>query len=51
LNLDGKTVRRYLRAATADELLTEIVPESMNSTNTSPTSPNAGNRAAPTRPR
>jgi transposase len=26
LNLDGKTVRRYLRAATADELLTEIVP-------------------------
>jgi transposase len=26
LNLDGKTVRRYLRAATADELLTETVP-------------------------
>ncbi|MEV0733389.1 transposase [Polymorphospora sp. NPDC050346] len=26
LNLDGKTVRRYLRAATADELLTELVP-------------------------
>ncbi|MEV6848862.1 hypothetical protein [Actinoplanes sp. NPDC051411] len=25
-NLDGKTVRRYLRAATADELLTETVP-------------------------
>jgi transposase len=25
LNLDGKTVRRYLRAATADELLTETV--------------------------
>jgi transposase len=26
LNLDGKTVRRYLRAATPDELLTETVP-------------------------
>jgi transposase len=26
LNLDGKTVRRYLRAATPDELLTEAVP-------------------------
>jgi transposase len=26
LNLDGKTVRRYLRAATVDELLTETVP-------------------------
>ncbi|MDM4719147.1 transposase [Micromonospora sp. WMMA1363] len=26
LNLDGKTIRRYLRAATADELLTETVP-------------------------
>ncbi|MGC4854407.1 transposase [Micromonospora sp. DT4] len=26
LNLDGKTVRRYLRAATADELLTETAP-------------------------
>ncbi|PZG22599.1 hypothetical protein C1I95_04880 [Micromonospora craterilacus] len=26
LNLDGKTVRRYLRAATTDELLTETVP-------------------------
>lgn len=27
-NLDGKTVRRYLRAATADDLLTEVVPPS-----------------------
>ncbi|WP_204038229.1 ISL3 family transposase, partial [Micromonospora qiuiae] len=26
LNLDGKTVRRYIRAATADELLTETAP-------------------------
>lgn len=26
LNLDGKTVRRYLRATTADELLTEAIP-------------------------
>jgi DNA-binding NarL/FixJ family response regulator len=44
LNLDGKTVRRYLRAATADELLTE----SVSSTTTPPTSPNGGSRAAPT---
>ncbi|WP_158289779.1 ISL3 family transposase [Micromonospora sp. S4605] len=50
LNLDGMSVRRYLRAATADELLTETIPEPVNSTNTSLTSLNAGSRAAPTRP-
>ncbi|MDG6107282.1 hypothetical protein Daura_31060 [Dactylosporangium aurantiacum] len=50
LDLDGKTVRRYKLAATADELLTEPIRRTRNSTSTPPAWSDAGGGAAPTLP-